>query len=112
MFRAGNAVREALRPSNSVRNSSENRPKVLSKLKECAAPAQASPRLPVEETRRVIRQLCEGRYFTAADLAQFMNRNPNSLRNRFLTPMVDEGLLERKYSEEPNRPDQAYTTKT
>ena len=38
-----------------------------------------------------------------------MNRNPNSLRNRFLTPMVDAGLLDRKYPAEPNRPDQAYT---
>jgi ATP-dependent DNA helicase RecG len=83
----------------------------LAKLKTIAGPAQRSPRLPVEETRKVIQDLCEGRYFTAADLAQLMNRNPNSLRNRFLTPMVEEDLLERKYPEEPNRPDQAYTTK-
>lgn len=39
-----------------------------------------------------------------------MNRNPNSLRNRFLTPLVEEGLLTRKYPADPNRPDQAYTT--
>lgn len=86
-------------------------PEALAKLKAIAGPAHRSPRLPVEETRKVIQDLCEGRFFTAADLAQLMNRNPNSLRNRFLTPMVEEDLLERKYPEEPNRPDQAYTTK-
>ena len=84
-------------------------PKVLTQLKVIAAPAQPSTRLPPEETRKIILQLCDGRYFTVSDLAQLMNRNPNSLRNRFLTPMVDEGLLDRKYPTEPNRPDQAYT---
>lgn len=84
-------------------------PKVLTQLKVIAAPAQQSTRLPPEETRRIILQLCEGRYFTVSDLAELMNRNPNSLRNRFLTPMVDEGLFDRKYPTEPNRPDQAYT---
>jgi len=84
-------------------------PKVLAQLKVVAAPAHHSTRLPPDETRKIILQLCKGRYFTASDLAQLMNRNPNSLRNRFLTPMVDEGLLDRKYPAEPNRPDQAYT---
>lgn len=84
-------------------------PKVLAQLKVVAAPAYHSNRLPPDETRRIILQLCEGRYFTASDLAQLMSRNSNSLRNRFLTPMVDEGLLDRKYPAEPNRPDQAYT---
>jgi ATP-dependent DNA helicase RecG len=83
----------------------------LARLRTIAGSAHRSPRLPTEEPRKVILDLCEGRYFTAADLDQLMNRNPNSLRNRFLTPMVDAGLLERKYPEEPNRPDQAYTTK-
>lgn len=83
----------------------------LTKLKVIAAPAHAGMRLPVEETRRMILELCRGRYFTAADLAELMNRNANGLRNRFLTPLVEEGLLVRKYPAEPNRPDQAYTTK-
>lgn len=83
----------------------------LAKLKLIAAPAVARMRLPVEETRRVILQLCRDRYFTVADLAELMNRNANGLRNRFLTPLVEEGLLIRKYAAEPNRPDQAYTTK-
>ena len=85
--------------------------KELTKLKVIAAPAFAGMPLPVKETRRMILQLCQRRYFTAADLAELMNRNANGLRNRFLTPLVEEGLLTRKYPAEPNRPDQAYTTK-
>lgn len=83
----------------------------LAKLNVIAAPAFAGMRLPVEETRRMILQLCRGRYFTASDLAELMNRNASGLRNRFLTPMVEAGLLIRKYPSEPNRPDQAYTAK-
>lgn len=83
----------------------------LTKLRVIAAPAFMGMRLPVEDTRRMILQLCRGRYFTAADLAELMNRNANGLRNRFLTPLVEVGLLVRKYPAEPNRPDQAYTTK-
>jgi len=83
----------------------------LRKLRTIAAPAFVGMRLPVEETRRIVLELCRGRFFTASDLAELMNRNAVGLRNRFLTPLVEEGLLIRKYPSEPNRPDQAYTTK-
>ncbi|MFV1969341.1 MAG: hypothetical protein ACC628_28300, partial [Pirellulaceae bacterium] len=79
-------------------------------LKVLAAPASMGSRLAVEESRRIILQLCRNYFFTAVELGELMNRNPNSLRNRFLTPLVEEGLLLRKYPDEPNRPDQAYRT--
>ena len=82
------------------------------KLRIIAAPAFAGMRLATEETRQIILALCRGRYLTANDLGQLMNRSPQNLRSRFLTPLVEEGLLLRKYPAEPNRPDQAYTTKT
>lgn len=99
------------RPVDSSHKLEEIPAEELTKLKVIAAPASAGMRLPVEETRRMILQLCQGRYFTAADLAELMNRNAIGLRNRFLTPLVEEGLLIRKYPAEPNRPDQSYTTK-
>ncbi len=68
-------------------------------------------RLAPDETRQIILGLCRGRYLTANDLGELMNRTPQNLRSRFLTPLVEEGLLIRKYPTEPNRPDQAYTTK-
>lgn len=99
------------RPVDSSHKLEEIPEEELAKLRVIAAPAFMRMRLPIEETRRTILQLCQGRFFTAADLAELMNRNANGLRNRFLTPLVEEGLLVRKYPTEPNRPDQAYTTK-
>jgi len=82
-------------------------PEELAKLKAIAAPALRAHLRP-EETRSIILELCDGRYLTASDLGELLNRSRN-LRSRFLSPMVDEGLLRRKYPDEPNRPDQAYT---
>jgi len=86
----------------------ELQPEDLTKLKTLAGPALGA-RLRPEETRRIVLELCDGRYLTASDLGKLLNRSSNNLRSRFLSPMVDEGLLRRKYPEEPNRPDQAYT---
>jgi ATP-dependent DNA helicase RecG len=83
----------------------------LTKMRVLAAPAYSGMRLPPEETRKIILGLCRGRFLTANDLGELMNRRPQNLRGRFLTPLVEEGLLVRKYPAEPNRPDQAYTTK-
>lgn len=83
----------------------------VKRLKAIAASAYAGTRLPTAETRRIILELCRGHFLTATDLAELMNRNAEGLRSRFLTPLVEEGLLIRKYPTEPNRPDQAYMTK-
>jgi hypothetical protein len=72
----------------------------LTKVRVIAVPAFHSVRLSPQETRTIILQLCQGHYFTAADLSELMNRNPEGLRSRFLTPMVEEGLLLRKFPAE------------
>ena len=82
----------------------------LQKLRQIATPALEKKRLPPDQMRAMILDLCRGRYLTATVLSQIVNRNVGGLRDRFLTPMVRAGLLARKYPEEPNRPDQAYTT--
>jgi len=84
-------------------------PETLEELKRIALPAQTSGRLQPEETRRLISELCGGRFLTVAHLGELLNRNPAGLRMRFLTPMVEEGLLRLRYPDRPNRPDQAYT---
>jgi len=89
----------------------ELRPEELARLKALVAPALGA-RLRPEETRRIVLELCDCRYLTASDFGKLLNRSSNNLRSRFLSPMVDEGLLERKFPEEPNRPDQAYTKKS
>lgn len=81
---------------------------ILAKLQSIAAPARNSEWLPKEQTESIVLQLCEELYLTAAHLAELTNRNSSSLRSRFLTPMVRSGLLELRYPDKPNRPDQAY----
>ncbi len=79
-------------------------------LRTLAAQIAAKRKVPVAEVRVVIQRLCTGRYLNADELAQLLKRNSDGLRNRYLTPMVNEGLLRLRYPESPNRPDQAYTT--
>lgn len=62
-----------------------------------------------KEIREIILQLCRGQYLSVDSLAKLLNRNPAGLRNRYLSPMVTEGLLQLRFPDKPNRPDQAYT---
>jgi len=83
---------------------------LLETLRGVAAPAAERHKLPAEQMRQIILQLCDGRYLSAAEIGNLVRRNPRGLRLRTLAPMVDEGLLQRRFPDEPNRPDQAYTT--
>ena len=78
-------------------------------LRSIAETVASKGKAPVPEVRGVILSLCRGRYLTADALAGLLSRTAPNLRNRYLTPMVEEGLLRLRYPETPNRPDQAYT---
>lgn len=67
-------------------------------------------KVPSEEMQQAIHLLCRGRFLTAEELATQLNRTTANLRNRYLTPMVTNGLLKLRYPGSPNRPDQAYTS--
>lgn len=79
-------------------------------LREMAKAVASKGKAPGSEVRAVILSLCRGRYLTAEVLADLLNRNAPNLRSRYLSPMVDEGLLRLQYPEAPNRPNQAYTS--
>lgn len=79
-------------------------------LQVIAAGVAGRGKAPVPEVRAVILLLCSTRFLTADALASLLNRTAPNLRSRYLTPMVEEGLLRLRYPETPNRPDQAYTT--
>jgi ATP-dependent DNA helicase RecG len=61
------------------------------------------------EKRAIILRLCKGRYLSVEQLASLLKRNRRGLQERDLTSMVAEGLLQLRYPDTPNRPDQAYT---
>jgi ATP-dependent DNA helicase RecG len=62
----------------------------------------------VNQLKDIIRQLCEGRWLATSELAALVDRDAEKLQSRFLTGMVREGVLELKYPDVRNRPDQAY----
>ena len=78
-------------------------------LRELAESVARRGKVSSDEMQKVIGLLCKGRFLTAEELATQLSRTPPNLRNRYLTPMVTEGLLKLRYPESPNRPDQAYT---
>jgi hypothetical protein len=44
-------------------------------------------------------------------IASLLNRSPDDIRFRFIKPMIQEGLLERRYPQQPNHERQAYRTR-
>jgi len=75
-----------------------------------AEPARKNKKLPVDQLKGVIQQLCQGRWLATSELAALVDRDAEKLQSRFLTAMVREGVLELRYPDVRNRPDQAYRT--
>jgi predicted HTH transcriptional regulator len=73
-----------------------------------AAPARNHQRLQPDDMEKIILELCRDRWLTRNQLAELLDRNPDGLRSRFLTPMVAHGRLRLRYPDKPNRVDQAY----
>lgn len=79
-------------------------------LRQLAEPVVRHKRARADLVRAAIVDLCTGRYLTAKQLSDLLQRNQLHLRHAYLAPMVSEGLLQQKYPQATNRPDQAYTT--
>jgi ATP-dependent DNA helicase RecG len=58
----------------------------------------------------VILELCSEHYLALRTLAQLLGREPDTIRNHYLNPMIDEGLLKLKHPQQRNHPQQAYQT--
>ncbi len=79
--------------------------------KELQVIAQASiqkQRLKPEVMRTIILKLCEGHYMTRTCLAQLLDRNPDSLRQLYLSEMVKDKTLTLAFPQNPNDKRQAY----
>lgn len=62
-----------------------------------AAPALNQQRLPPKEMEKILLELCKGRWLTRNEIAALVHRNPESLRQRYINPMVEHGLLRLRY---------------
>ncbi len=86
-------------------------PMEISKLVKIAETVRNSGKADPEIIQRTILELCRGRFLSVVNLASFLNRSPRGLRNRFVKPLIEEGLLERRFPQQPNHEQQAYRTR-
>jgi len=61
-----------------------------------------------EQFRDLIEKLCEFRTWTVPELALILHRKPRTIRETYLSPLLDEGRLEMTFPESPNSPKQTY----
>ena len=60
------------------------------------------------ELRNVIESLCAWRALRPVELGSLLGIRPDNLTKRHLSSMVNDGILERIFPDNPNHPDQAY----
>ena len=65
---------------------------------------------PATQVREAVLHLCRGRYLTTREIAEQLSRKASTVQQNYLVQMVREGLLRHLKPEQPNAPDQAYTT--
>ena len=79
-------------------------------LRRIASEARKKGRVDPEAMENIIRELCQDRWLKLLDIADLVQRRPQTVRAKYLTPMVEQGTLRFRYPEEPNHPQQSYTT--
>lgn len=77
-------------------------------LMQIAKVVRQNSRLAAKDIEQVIINLCCGRWLSGKQLGELLGRNSDGLRSRFLTQMVNRGLLLLRYPDKPNHVDQAY----
>ena len=74
--------------------------------------AAVGPRPHPEALRALILEICRHRdWTTPAQLARWFDMHRRSLANRYIRPLLEAGLLERRFPDSPNSPKQAYRTR-
>ncbi|MFM6133241.1 MAG: hypothetical protein ACKPCP_03555, partial [Sphaerospermopsis kisseleviana] len=53
-------------------------------------------------------ELCSEHYLPLRTLAELLQRTSNSIRIHYVKPMLDRGLLNLRYPEQPHHSQQAY----
>jgi ATP-dependent DNA helicase RecG len=83
----------------------------LENLKAIAKPVRDKRKVSPAVMREVILEVCKERFLTLQQLEVILERTNSTLRTRFLKKMVEEGLVELRYPDRLNHPEQAYRTK-
>lgn len=80
------------------------------RLNALGAQARTQSRLDVGTMKQLISELCQGHYVSVAVLEVLLDRRPQSLRQNYLKPMINEGVLKMAFPHKPNSPLQGYST--
>lgn len=64
-----------------------------------------------EDMKKIIIYLCSDSFVTLKELSEVLNRNSNSLQDQYISDMLKSSILEMKYPENKNHPNQAYKSK-
>lgn len=80
-------------------------------LLEISAHVNKKGRTSKEVVRQTILKLCSEHHLSLRTLACLLKREPASIQNHYLSPMVKEGVLVLRFPERPNHPQQGYKTK-
>lgn len=75
-----------------------------------AEPVRVVGKAPAELVRGVILKLCSGRFLSLRELSVLLDRGQEGVRDRFVSKMEREGLLELRYPDQRSHRDQAYRT--
>lgn len=80
-----------------------------SDLRALAQPARDNKRLDQAKAEQIILALCNGRYLTHREIAALLERNPQYVKDQFISRLVKAGKLQLKFEDATN-PTQAYMT--
>ena len=88
--------------------SGEPEPATNPELRRIAQPVREKARANPEEIRSIILQLCTCRWLTNQEIAALLGRAAGGVHQRFVKPLTDDGLLIRRYPNQPSHERQAY----
>jgi ATP-dependent DNA helicase RecG len=83
----------------------------LKQLRSIAEPIEGKRKVPAQIMEDVILKLCKEDYLSIRDIADILDRTPETLRIHYLNRMIKGELLELRYPDKPNHPDQGYRTR-
>ena len=81
------------------------------RLREIAAVARGKGRIPKHDMELTIIKLCSDDWLSLRTLAGLLDREPDSLRNHYINPMLRDGRLQARVPGKPNHPNQSYRKK-
>lgn len=97
--------------SPDLKGSSPDLKDKLAKIMDSLRLDRMPRRMKAPAMRDIILQMCDDRPVTLKELSSVLERDLKALQDQYLTPMLSAGLLELKYPDNKNHPDQAYRRK-